>query len=701
MWNDADAEEDAHQTASSRVVPPYHASFISSGQRTRSLVSGLEEPPTAVSRIRGSFCPVGGRLSSGLFSLPVLSDPTAATSEDPFPHLMQRQAMTYLRQLKSTFPLGPWTECNLVARRTAAYRSVWGHRVIGCRPANSLALANQSVMSLPLMNVGQYPYRYSKPIPSHVHELPVVSACNGDGGTWLSLGDQNVKRENCDEIGTNPQYSPEVHRPWVTLGSEQGRTSAPGSQSDSQNAITLCLGLFNPLVVSFSSSSDTCSIAGDHLNNSFHLDSAGEVGDTSFQAGLMALRRRPASDRLTWARRSERGNRVYRSPAGRRPMTDQEQPAEEEANAVEPHLRRAMIREKHQGSRKRTKKHASNSGQMQGPLFRVRSLVALQILLLDSSPLFCRAKPAEDKKKTASERGSRWSFSSVDVSASHDASRGKIERETVLRVLLLKKRGHQTIAWTVLETWAIFGFLQSPHRISIRRRNPHVSWNPLSSVRIRDTNANLVVPNLGQDAAAAKPRVPGSSTNGPLLAPSAFLPLLLGEDAAPPPLQVRQASGRPNSPGDPLQWVSVGVCQAKSLRHLNILCGPAHRACWMIPGSRGPHQGRSYWYCSLCMGLRARVPTDCRATYWPLDLPGPCPQPQTDPSCIIEGNSSGELGALFSKGTSPPFAVCFVFAYLPKTMELLLSGARRDDGHVTGCGHYEVGAPVAQPSSQG
>ncbi|KAK1544383.1 hypothetical protein CPAR01_01885, partial [Colletotrichum paranaense] len=84
------------------------------GQRTRSLVSGLKEPPTAVSRIRGSFCPVGGRFSSGLFSLPVLSNPTAATGEDPFPHLVQRRAMTYLRQLKSTFPLGP---CLLMAKK--------------------------------------------------------------------------------------------------------------------------------------------------------------------------------------------------------------------------------------------------------------------------------------------------------------------------------------------------------------------------------------------------------------------------------------------------------------------------------------------------------------------------------------------------------------------------------------------------------
>ncbi|KAK1459593.1 hypothetical protein CMEL01_02592 [Colletotrichum melonis] len=279
MWNDADAEEDAHQTASSRVVPPYHASFKSSGQRTHSLVSGLEEPPTAVSRIRGSFCPVGGRFSSGLFSLPVLSNPTAATSEDPFPHLKQRQAMTYLRQLKSTFPLGPCllmakkkllpspslnplagTECNhgSIPLRLGA-PSDWvptgqspcpgesERHVVTSNECGTVSVQIQQANSQPCSCGRQWQKRVDAVANMCLRttdELPIVSACNGDGGTWLSLGDQNVKRENCDEIGTNPQYSPEVHRPWMTLGSEQGRTSAPGSQSDSQNGITPCLGLF-------------------------------------------------------------------------------------------------------------------------------------------------------------------------------------------------------------------------------------------------------------------------------------------------------------------------------------------------------------------------------------------------------------------------------------------------------------------------
>ncbi|KAK1478869.1 hypothetical protein CCUS01_16464 [Colletotrichum cuscutae] len=429
MWNDADAEEDAHQTASSRVVPPYHASFISSGQRTRSLSQESEE----------------------------VSARWAGTRQ-------LLRAMTYLRQLKSTFPLGPFRS------QGQTYRSVWGHRVIGCRPANPLALANQS-----------YPYRYSKPIPSHVR-----AAGSNRSTSYQFLGDRNVKREKSIVHGT----------------------SAPGSQSDSQNGITLCLGLFNPLVVTISTTR-FISIA------------------TSFQAGLMALRRRPA----------ERGNRVYRSPAGR------------QANAVEPHLRRAIIQtpgkpEAHQKARIKFWADARSS-----------SLTPL--------PSFAGQNLQKTRKKTASERGSRWSFSSVDVST-----------EQLGEERLRERLGHQTIAWTVLETWAIFGFLQSPHRISIvsklfdlliahvddqlnLRRNPHVSWNPLSSVRIRDTNANLVVPNLGQDAAAAKVGSLCPGSRGP------FLPLLLGKDAAPPPLQVRQASGRPNSPG---------VCQAKSLRHLNILC---------------------------------------------------------------------------------------------------------------------------------
>ncbi|KAK1639972.1 hypothetical protein BDP81DRAFT_422182 [Colletotrichum phormii] len=92
---------------------------------------------TAVSRIRGSFCPMGGHLSSALFSF-ARSVQADSCREDPFPHLMQRQAMTYLRQLQSTSPLGPCllmvkkllqlpslnplagTKCNLGARRTAA-----------------------------------------------------------------------------------------------------------------------------------------------------------------------------------------------------------------------------------------------------------------------------------------------------------------------------------------------------------------------------------------------------------------------------------------------------------------------------------------------------------------------------------------------------------------------------------------------------
>lgn len=204
-------------------------------------------------------------------------------SEDPFPHLMQRQAMTYLRQLKSTSPLGPCllmakkplqspslnplagTECNLVARRTAPYRSVWGHRVIGCRPANPLAPANQSVMSLPLMNVGQYPSRYSKPIPSHVRAagsdrsvwMQQPNMClrtyrratnclcmqwHDDRGAWLSLGDQNVKEKTVVKLAQthNPLLRSMVH------GCLLGRNKAehlPPVRSLTRRTVSLCLGL--------------------------------------------------------------------------------------------------------------------------------------------------------------------------------------------------------------------------------------------------------------------------------------------------------------------------------------------------------------------------------------------------------------------------------------------------------------------------
>lgn len=75
-------------------------------------------------------------------------------------------------------------------------------------------------------------------------ELPIVSACNGNGGTWPSLGDQNVKEKTVMKLAQihNTLLRSIVHG-WLL-----GRNKAehlPPVRSLTRRTVSLCVLVFS------------------------------------------------------------------------------------------------------------------------------------------------------------------------------------------------------------------------------------------------------------------------------------------------------------------------------------------------------------------------------------------------------------------------------------------------------------------------